>query len=81
VAGHQCHPQRPTPREPPARSLHPPAPREPPAGPLRAPAMPAMLQPSATGPRLSKPQERPPVGVNRPKCPANKRNDKIYQMK
>jgi hypothetical protein len=40
-----------------------------------------MLQPSAAGPYHSKPQERPHVGVRRLKCPANKNNDKIYQMK
>jgi hypothetical protein len=62
----------PAPREPPAGSLRSLAPQEPPAGPL---------WPAATGPHRSKPQERPPVGVRRPKCPANKNNDKIYQMK
>ena len=60
------------PREPHAGPLRPLAPREPPAGPL---------QPSAADPHRSKPQERPPVGVGRPKCPTNKNNDKIYQMK
>jgi hypothetical protein len=92
VAGHQLHPRHLAPWEPPARSLHPPAPQEPLAGPLRALAMlqlsaarplraPTTLQPSATGPHRSKPQERPPVDVGRPKCPANKNNNKIYQMK
>jgi hypothetical protein len=27
----------------------------------------------------AKPQEKPPIGVERPKCLANKNNDKIYQ--
>jgi hypothetical protein len=40
-----------------------------------------MLWPSTVGLYHSKPQERPPVGVRRPKCPANKNNDKIYEMK
>jgi hypothetical protein len=78
VAGHQPHPRRSAHWEPPTGSLHPPAPQEPSAGPLRPPAT---LQPSAIGPHHSKPQERPPVGVDRPKCLANKNNDKIYQMK
>jgi hypothetical protein len=39
-----------------------------------------MLQPSPTSAHHAKPQERPPVGVGRPKCLANKNNDKIYQM-
>jgi hypothetical protein len=78
VVGHQPHPRRPAPREPPAGSLHPPVPQEPPTGPLRAPDT---LQPSAAGPHRSKPQERPPVGVGRLKRPANKNNNIIYQMK
>jgi hypothetical protein len=95
VAGHQPHPRCRAPQEPPVGLLHPPAHREPPAGPLRALAMSVTLQPSAAGllraltmlrpsaddPHHSKPQERPPVGVGRPKCPTNKNNDKIYQMK
>jgi hypothetical protein len=81
VAGHP-HPQPPrtrgppAPREPPAGLLRPLAPREPPAGPPTA-----LLPPSAADPRHSKPQERPPIGVRRPKCLVNKNNDKIYQMK
>jgi hypothetical protein len=78
VAGHQPHPQRPAPQDPPARSLHPPAAREPLTGPLRPLAT---LRPSATGPHRSKPQEKIHVGVRRPKCDANKNNDKIYQIK
>jgi hypothetical protein len=66
VAGHQ------PPRTPAVGPLRPLAPREPPAGPLR---------PSAAGPQRSKPEERPPVGVRKLKCPTNKNNDKIYQMK
>jgi hypothetical protein len=80
VAGHQP-PRPPAPQEPPTGSLRPPAPREPPGGLLRPPTMPAMLRPSAAGPHSSKPQERPPINDRRPKCPANKNNDKIYQMK
>jgi hypothetical protein len=64
------------PQEPPARPLRPLAPREPPAGPHAAP-----LPLSAVGPHCSKPEERPPVGVRRSKCPTNKNNDKIYQTK
>jgi hypothetical protein len=80
VAGHQP-PQPLAPRAPPSRSLRPSAPREPPGGLLRPSPTPTTLLSSAIGPRHSKPQERPPVGVKRPKCPANKNNDKIYQMK
>jgi hypothetical protein len=73
------------PLQPPARPLQPLAPREPPIGPLRPPAPrepPATpLSPSAVSPHHSKHQERPPVGVGRPKCPMNKNNNKIYQMK
>jgi hypothetical protein len=64
-----------TSHSPPPRPL---TPREPPTGPLHPPAT---LRPSAARPHRSKPQERPPVGVGRPKCPVNKNNDKIYQMK
>jgi hypothetical protein len=39
-----------------------------------------MLQASLASPRCAEPQERPPVGVGRKKCPTNKKNDKIYQM-
>jgi hypothetical protein len=82
VAGHQPPP---APQEPLAGPLSPLAPREPPIGPRRPPAPWAPpagpLQPSATGPHHSKPQERPHVCVERWKCPANKNNDKIYQMK
>jgi hypothetical protein len=81
VAGHQLHPRPLAPQEPPAGSLRHLAPREPNAGPLRSLATTAMLRPSAAGPRHSKPQEKPPVSVKRPKCPANKNNNKIYQMK
>jgi hypothetical protein len=81
VASHQPRPRHPTPQEPTAGSLPRPAPREPPAGLLRASTTPAMLRPFAAGPHRSKPQERPPVDVGRPKCPTNKNNDKIYQMK
>jgi hypothetical protein len=88
VAGHQpprplaAGPlQPPAPRENPAGSLQTSTTREPPAGSLRPPTTPAKLQPSAAGPRRSKPQERPHVSVGRPKCTANKNNDKIYQMK
>jgi hypothetical protein len=42
--------------------------------------MPAMLWASPAGPHRSKPQERPPVGVRRMKCPTNKNNNKTYQM-
>jgi hypothetical protein len=56
----------------------PPAPQESPAGPLRPPTM---LQPFVASPRCSKTQEMTPIGVGRPKCPTNKNNDKIYQMK
>jgi hypothetical protein len=80
VASYQPHPRCLTPWEPTAGSLRPPASREPLAGPLRAPTMPATLWPSTAGPRHSKPQERPPVGVRRPKWPTNKNNNKIYQM-
>jgi hypothetical protein len=38
------------------------------------------LWPSPAGPHLAMPQERPPVGVGRLKCPTNKNNNKIYQM-
>jgi hypothetical protein len=80
VAGHQ--PPRPlAPREPPPGSLRPPALREPRAGPLRPPSTSATLWPSAAGPRRSKPQERPHVGVRRLKWHVNKNNDKIYQIK
>jgi hypothetical protein len=81
VAGHQPRPRRLVPWEPPAGSLHPPALREPPAGPLRAPATLTTLRPSADVPHHSKPQERPPIGVGKLKWPANKNNDKLYQMK
>jgi hypothetical protein len=92
MPGHQPHPRLLSPREPPARSLHPLAPQEPPTRPLRAPATLwpsavgplrslATLRPSTAGPHRSKPQERPPFGVERLKCPTNKNNDKIYQMK
>jgi hypothetical protein len=64
------------PTDTPAGPLRPLAPREPP---IEPPA--AMLRPSAAGPHHSKPHERPPVGVERSKCPTNKNNDKIYQMK
>jgi hypothetical protein len=72
VAGHLCpQPPRtrapPTPREPPAGPLRPLAPQEPPTG------------PSAIGPHRSKPQERSPISARRPKFPANRNNDKIYQ--
>jgi hypothetical protein len=87
MAGHH-HPQPPrmrSPLEPPTGPLRTPAPQEPPTGLLRSPAPrepPAAPLPlSATAPRRSKPQERPPVGVGSPKCPVNKNNDKIYQMK
>jgi hypothetical protein len=88
VAGHQP-PQMSSPMEPPTGTLQPPAPRSPPVGPLQpsAPREPhagmptAMLRPSAVDPHHSKPHERPPVGVGRPKCPANKNNNKIYQIK
>jgi hypothetical protein len=66
VAGHQ------PPQTLAAGPLQPLAPWEPPAGPLR---------PSTADPRRSEPQERPPVGVGRPKRHANKNKDKIYQMK
>jgi hypothetical protein len=66
VAGHQ------PPQTPAAGPLRPLAPRDPPAGPL---------WPSTAGPQRSKPEERPPVGVRKPKFPTNKNNDKIYQMK
>jgi hypothetical protein len=78
VASHQSHPRRPASREPPAGSLRPSAPWEPPTEPLRPPTM---LRSSTTGPCHSKPHERPPIGVGRAKCLANKNNDKIYQMK
>jgi hypothetical protein len=78
MASHQPRPRRPAPWEPPAGLLRPPSPQEPPAGPLHPPAM---LRPSAAGPHRGKPQARPPVSVRRPKCPANKNNNKIYQMK
>jgi hypothetical protein len=93
MAGHQPHPRCSTPREPPARPLRPSAPREPLAGPLRpsaphaprAPrepqATPATLRASPAGPHRAKPQERPPVRVGRTKCPTNKNNNKIYQMR
>jgi hypothetical protein len=68
VAGHQPHPRRT-------------APREPPAGPLRPLATPAMLLPSASRPHHAKPQERPPISVGSLRCPINKNNYKIYQMK
>jgi hypothetical protein len=79
----------PAPQEPPAGPLQPPASHEPSVGPLRPttcrepPSGPpaAPLLSSVVGPHRSKPQERPSVGVGRPKCPANKNNDKIYQMK
>jgi hypothetical protein len=78
---HQPHPRHPAPQEPPAGSLRPPAPQEPLTGPLRPSTTPATLRPSIAGPRRSNSQDRPHVGVGRPKCPANKNNDKIYQMK
>jgi hypothetical protein len=94
VAGHQPHPRRLAPREPPDGSLRRPAPREPPAGslrcttpqeplagPLRHPAMLVTLRPSAARPHHTKPQERPPISVGWLKCPANKNNNKIYQIK
>jgi hypothetical protein len=56
----------------PPRMRGPPAPREPPAAPLLT---------SAIDPHRSKPQERSPIGVERSKCPTNKNNDKIYQIK
>jgi hypothetical protein len=81
MVGHP-HPQPPQSRAPPAlweplaRPLWPLAPREPPAGPLQPPALQeppaAPLPPSIVGPHHSKPQERPSVGVGRPKCPAKK---------
>jgi hypothetical protein len=77
MAGHQPHPRRSAPWEPPNGLLRPPAPQEPP-GSLQAPAT---LRPSAAGPHHSKRQEWPPVIVGRLKCPTNKNNDKIYQMK
>jgi hypothetical protein len=40
----------------------------------------ATLQPSLAGPCHAEAQEWPPIGVERPKCPAKKNNDKIYQM-
>jgi hypothetical protein len=43
MVGHQPHPRRPAPREPPTGSLHPPA----------------MLRPSPAGPHRAKPQEGP----------------------
>jgi hypothetical protein len=43
--------------------------------------MPAMLRASPVGPRHAKPQERPPVGVGRMKCPTDKNNDKLYEMR
>jgi hypothetical protein len=64
VADHQ-------PPRTPAGPLWPPAPREPPTG---SPA--ATLRSSVAGPRCSKPRERPHVGVERPKCPANKKTIK-----
>jgi hypothetical protein len=79
VVGHQPRPRCLAPREPPVGSLRPPSFREPPAGPLRPPGTPATLRPYATGSHWAKPQARSPVGVGRPKCPANKNNDKIYQ--
>jgi hypothetical protein len=61
----------PAPWKPPTRPLQPLAPWEPPTGPLRPPALreppAAPLLPSATGLHHSKPQEKPPVGVGRPK--------------
>jgi hypothetical protein len=79
----------PAPREPPAGPHRPPAPQEPSAGPLRPPAPreppigppAAPLLPSVVGPHHSKPQERYHVSVGRSKCPANKNNNKIYQIK
>jgi hypothetical protein len=78
------HPHRTrTPTEPLAGLLRPSASRESTAGLLRplAPQKPptAPIPPSTVTPHCSKPQERPPIGVGRPKCPKN--NDKIYQMK
>jgi hypothetical protein len=72
MAGHQPRPRRSAPQEPPAGSLRSTAPQEP-------PATPAMLQPPAC-PHRAKPQEKPPIGVGRPKCPTNKNNDKIHQI-
>jgi hypothetical protein len=42
--------------------------------------MPVRLQPSPAGPRRAKPQERLPIGVGRPKFPANKNNDKTFAL-
>jgi hypothetical protein len=73
--------QPPTPREPCDGSLQPLASRKPPTGPLRPPAHqepPATpFSPSIASTRHSKPQERPPISVGRPKCLTNKNNDKI----
>jgi hypothetical protein len=86
VAGHpRPHPHRTrTPLEPHIGPLWPPTPREVPAGPLRPPSPgkppPTPLSPSAAAPHQLKPQERPSIAVKRPKFPANKNNDKIYQM-
>jgi hypothetical protein len=79
-----------TPREPPAGPLWPPALWEPPARPLQSPAP---WEPSAMAPRrlrdllrfqlagLNPGHSRPLVVVSRPKCPANKNNGKICQIK
>jgi hypothetical protein len=74
MAGHpRPHPHRMrTPLEPPIGPLRSPAPRKPPTTPL---------PPFGVAPRDSKPQERPPIAVGRPKCLANKNNNKIYQIK
>jgi hypothetical protein len=91
MAGHP-RPQPPrmrSPPEPPVGPLQPPAPQGAPVGPLQPPAPceplagpPSVLLPSfAAAPHRSKPQESPLIAVERPKCPANKNNDKIYQMK
>jgi hypothetical protein len=73
------------PREPLDGPLQPLAPREPLAGPLRPPAPreppAASLRPSASCPHYSKPQDRPPVSIGRPKCLTNKNNSNIYQIK
>jgi hypothetical protein len=76
--GHQPRPRRPALQEPPTGSLQPPSLQEPPARPI---CPPATLRPSAAGPHRGKPQARPPVDVGRLKCPTNKNNNKIYQMK
>jgi hypothetical protein len=80
--------RHPAPWDPPARLLQPLAPREPVAAPLppsvAAPHWPwDLLLLWLAGPTLShsRPQERPPVAIERSQCPANKNNDTIYQIK